>query len=412
MYQRAVPQPSVGGMPQFPSNSSEIEFRPVSFNTNHRSSIPVPTDFHFEEDLVSLLIFSRTTARSTLSLLLLLSVAGLIPAAFAQTPTSGPAAPPDDPSTGTITGTVIARDGSVYEGVHVTLKSALNTAHPPTEQTMLTDSSGVYRFSAVVPGIFEITITSSGFTPKIITGTLTSSTTYEAPPVTLAFAADSEVEVTASRNEIATEQLHIEEQQRVLGFIPNFYVVYTSNAVPLSSHQKFHLFWRTQIDPLTFVAAAATAGYQQANNDFSGYGQGTQGYFKRFGANYADSFTGNAIGGAILPSILKQDPRYYYLGHGTIRHRALYAMANAVICKGDNGRWQFNYSAIGGSLAAGGISNLYYPASDRNGAGLTFENTGLGIAGGAVGNLFQEFVVRKLTPHLPKYGNQKQQPTP
>jgi hypothetical protein len=332
--------------------------------------------------------------------------------AFAQAPAPNTSAIPDDPAMGAITGTVISADRSVYEGVHVTLKSALNAPHPPAEQTLLTDSSGIYRFSSIAPGPFEITISSKGFTTQTLTGTLTPGTTYEAPAVTLAFAANSEVEVTASRTEIATEQLHIEEQQRVLGFIPNFYVVYTSNAVSLSPRQKFHLFWRTQIDPLTFVAAAAAAGYQQANNDFSGYGQGAQGYFKRFGANYADSFIGNAIGGAVLPSLLKQDPRYYYLGHGTIRHRALYAIANAVICKSDSGRWQVNYSAIGGSLAAGGISNLYYPASDRNGAGLTFENTGLGIAGGAVGNLFQEFVVRKLTPHLPKYGNQTQQPVP
>lgn len=358
-------------------------------------------------------------ARCTLSLRIValflaagLLAAGLIPASFAQAPASGTSAIPDDPAMGSITGTVISADRSVYEGVHVTLKSALNAAHPPAEQSFLTDSSGTYHFSAVTPGPFEITISSKGFTTQTLTGTLTPGTAYEAPATTLAFAANSEVEVTASRAEIATEQIYIEEQQRVFGFIPNFYVVYTPNAVPLAPKQKFHLFWRTQIDPITFVAAAASAGYQQANNDFAGYGQGAQGYFKRFGANYADSFIGNAIGGAILPSLLKQDPRYFYLGHGTIRHRALYAIANAVICKGDNGRWQVNYSGIGGSLAAGGISNLYYPASDRNGAGLTFENTALGIAGGAVGNLFQEFIVRKLTPHLPKYGNQQQPPTP
>jgi hypothetical protein len=105
------------------------------------------------------------------------------------------------------------------------------------------------------------------------------------------------------------------------------------------------------------------------------------------------------IGGAILPSLLKQDPRYFYKGTGSTRSRILYALANAVICKGDNGHWQANYSGILGALAAGGISNLYYPASSRNGAGLTFENTLIGIGGSAVGNLFQEFLVRKLTPH-------------
>ena len=95
---------------------------------------------------------------------------------------------------------------------------------------------------------------------------------------------------------------------------------------------------------------------------------------KRYGAGYADIVTGTFIGSAILPSLLKQDPRYFYKGTGSTRSRILYAIANSVICKGDNGRWQANYSSILGSLAAGGISNLYYPAQDRNGAGLTFEN--------------------------------------
>jgi len=73
-----------------------------------------------------------------------------------------------------------------------------------------------------------------------------------------------------------------------------------------------------------------------------------------------------------------------------------------VICKGDNGRWQPNYSNILGSVAAGGISNLYYPAQDRNGAGLTFENAAIGIGASAASNLLQEFLIRKLTPKVPK----------
>lgn len=142
---------------------------------------------------------------------------------------------------------------------------------------------------------------------------------------------------------------------------------------------------------------------EQANNAFSGYGQGAQGYAKRYGASYSDQFIGNFLGGAVFPVMFKQDPRYFYKGTGTIRSRAFYAIANAVICKGDNGHWQFDYSGIMGSLAAGGVSNLYYPASDRDGAGLTFQETGLEIAGSAVANLFQEFVVRRLTPKIPRY---------
>ena len=75
------------------------------------------------------------------------------------------------------------------------------------------------------------------------------------------------------------------------------------------------------------------------------------------------------IGSAILPSILHQDPRYFYKGTGSITSRALYAISTVVICRGDNGRWQPNYSNVAGNLISAGISNLYYPASNRNGAG-------------------------------------------
>jgi hypothetical protein len=208
------------------------------------------------------------------------------------------------------------------------------------------------------------------------------------------------VQVVVPRVEIAEEQIKEEEKQRVLGFVPNFYVSYVPDAAPLTSKQKFELAWKTTVDPVTFVLTGAVAGIQQANNVFSGYGQGAQGYGKRYGADYADSVTSIFIGSAILPSLLKQDPRYFYKGSGSTRSRFLYAIANSVICKGDNGRWQANYSNVLGSLAAGGLSNLYYPAQDRNGAALTFENAALEIGASAAANLLQEFVLRKLTPNF------------
>ena len=107
---------------------------------------------------------------------------------------------------------------------------------------------------------------------------------------------------------------------------------------------------------MTWLVVGAFAGVEQAGNTFAGYGQGAQGYGKRFGANYADGLSDTMIGGAILPSLFKQDPRYFYKGTGTIRSRAMYAIANAVICKGDNGRWQPNYSAHSGR--AGGRRHL------------------------------------------------------
>jgi hypothetical protein len=224
------------------------------------------------------------------------------------------------------------------------------------------------------------------------------------PRVTLPVAlAMTEVKVALSAPEIAQEQIEQQEKQRVLGVIPNFYISYVPNAVAMNPRQKFSLAFKTITDPVTFGIVGVIAGVQQAQNDFSGYGQGAAGYAKRYGASYANLASGTLIGGAILPSILKQDPRYFYKGTGTKRSRAFYAIANAVICKGDNGRWQPNYSNMLGSLAAGGLSNLYYPSSDRQGVRLTFETALIGIGVTGAVNVLQEFFIPKFSTNVPKH---------
>ena len=299
-------------------------------------------------------------------------------------------------SMGTIAGTVFDPNGNFVVSATVKLSHEGNT--PELELT--SDQQGHFQFTGVPAGRFQVTISAEGFGTRQEVGVLHAGEALEMPQLSLAVAgATTEVQVRVTTYELAEEQIKVEETQRVLGVIPNFYVTYDPAALPLKPKQKFEIAWKTSVDPVTFAAAGAVSGVQQAADGFKGYGQGSQGYAKRFGANYADSVIGNMIGGAILPSILKQDPRYFYKGTGTKRSRVLYALANAVVCKGDNGHWQPDYSGILGALAAGGISNLYYPASSRNGAGLTFENTLLGIAGSGIGNLFQEFLVRRLTPH-------------
>jgi hypothetical protein len=303
---------------------------------------------------------------------------------------------------GSIRGVVVDRDGSVCEGAHISLMQTASI--PPFVRTAISDSNGRFNFSGVPAGAFKLTISSEGFTTSVITGLLHPGESYETQPTALLVTtAQSEVRVNASQLEIGQEQLKEEEQQRLLGFIPNFYVSYAPNAPPLTSRQKFYLAWKSSIDPVAFLAAGIFAGIEQADNSFSGYGQGAQGYAKRYAASYANGFISTMIGDAMLPSLLKQDPRYFYKGTGSKRSRALYAIEMSVVCRGDNGRWQANYSGIAGALAAGGISNLYYPAANRNGAALTFENLGIGIAGAAIQNLFQEFISRKLTPKLPDF---------
>jgi hypothetical protein len=276
-------------------------------------------------------------------------------------------------------------------------------------QEVSSDDGGQFLFANVTPGPFQLTITLSGFATQSLSGVLSSGEVYTVPQTTLAIAtATTEIRVVPTVVEVAEDEIKVEEKQRVLGVIPNFYVSYIPNAAPLNPKQKFELAWKTTVDPVTFGLTGAIAGIQQAQNDFSGYGQGAQGYAKRYGASYANLATETFIGGAILPSLLKQDPRYFYKGSGSKRSRILYAIANAVICKGDDGHWQANYSSILGSLAAGGISNLYYPANNRDGAELTFENALIGIGESAAANILQEFVVRRLTPSASK--SQQAQP--
>jgi len=205
------------------------------------------------------------------------------------------------------------------------------------------------------------------------------------------------VTVTASSEQIATEQVHLAEQQRVLGFIPNFYVVYNSkDAVPLTTKLKFQMAYKVSVDPVSIIGAAALAGINQAG-DRPDYQQGWKGYGQRFGAAYADSATDIFIGGAILPSLLHQDPRYFYQGTGTIKSRTLHALANPFICKGDNGRNQVNFSSMGGDLISASISNAYYPESNR-GASLVFTTFAINTAERELSSVVQEFVLRKLTP--------------
>jgi hypothetical protein len=193
-----------------------------------------------------------------------------------------------------------------------------------------------------------------------------------------------------TQQEKADQQLKQQEKQRIAGVVPNFNVSYNEDAAPLSRKQKLHLAFHTAIDPVSFGVAAFDAGFSQAEDDFPGYGQGAQGYAKRFGASYVDNFDGTMLGNAIFPIILKQDPRYFRRGKGRFTTRFLYSISTTVWCKNDNGSHGPNYSNILGNLAAGGISNLYYPASDR-GAGLTFERGFTVTAYGAAGGIFNEF---------------------
>ena len=294
---------------------------------------------------------------------------------------------------GSITGTIADQSGAIVPGALVTL-----TGDNLPDQDVVSDEDGEFRFANIIPGAFRITVNAAGLTVQTFTGLLHPAEAYVIPPISLSVApAFTNVRVEPPRAEIAEMQIKDQEEQRILGIIPNFYASYVPNAVALNSRQKFELVWKTVIDPFTFAGAGIIAGFQQATNTFPGYGQGAEGYAKRYGAAYSDFAVEAFIGNGVLPSLLKQDPRYFYKGTGSAGSRFLYAIANSIICKGDNGRWQPNYSNILGTLAAGGISNLYHPPNDRNNVSSVFRVTAVEITQTAIFNIMQEFLIRKVT---------------
>lgn len=143
------------------------------------------------------------------------------------------------------------------------------------------------------------------------------------------------------------------------------------------------------------MGVGVLAAINQAG-DIPNYPQGFKGYGQRVGAVAADSLSDIMIGGAILPSLLHQDPRYFYQGTGSNSSRVFHALTSPFICRGDNGLLQPNYSSVGGDLGSAAISNLYYPASNRGG-GLVLENFVISTGERMLSNVIQEFVLPRLT---------------
>lgn len=299
------------------------------------------------------------------------------------------------PRVGDISGTVT----DVLDEVVSAATVVLYGPGPDALRTVVASDNGAFDFGAVSPGgPYHVTISAHGFadwtSPEFV---IKPSQFLLLSDIRLVFAGGvTSVTVHAPSEEIATEQVRVEERQRVLGIIPNFYVVYDPNPAPLTTRLKFSLALKVSKDPVTFLGAAFIAGVDQASGT-PNYGQGAKGYGQRFGANYANGLTDIMIGGAILPSVLHQDPRYFYQGTGTKKSRFLHAISTPFYCRGDNGVWEPNYSALGGYLASGAIANTYYPESNR-GPGLVFGTAGIDIGADMANGLLQEFVLRRFTP--------------
>jgi hypothetical protein len=301
-----------------------------------------------------------------------------------------------DPQLGTIGGTVLDFSGDVVPKATATLEGLV----PSEKQITTANDSAAFEFHDVKLGVpYHVWVAANGFeewcSPTIVLTPDRSVLLVTDVKLRLS-GTETSVTVYSSTQQIAVEQVHLEEQQRVLGLIPNFYAVYDSqNVVPLTARLKFQLALRVSVDPVTVMAVPLTAGLRQAAGT-PNYGQGAKGYGQRVGAEAAAGFSDIMIGGAILPSLLHQDPRYFYQGAGTTRSRLGHAFASPFVCRGDNGRMQPNYSSIGGDLASAALMNTYYPQSNR-GARLVVGQFAVGTAERELSAVLQEFVLPRMT---------------
>ena len=193
---------------------------------------------------------------------------------------------------------------------------------------------------------------------------------------------------------------------RLFYTLPNFLTLEDAGKVPpLSTAQKFKVVLRSSFDYVEYPWYGALAGISQWENSEAGYGQGAAGYGKRYAASFADGTLENFMTGAILPSLLRQDPRFYQTSKGSFLHRLGYAVSRIFVTRTDRGGEQFNYSEIFGSAIAAGISTYsYHPRADR-----TVPNTA-SVWGSEVGYDTLTIVVKEFWPDIRRKISHKRHP--
>ena len=292
-----------------------------------------------------------------------------------------------------VLGIVLDVSGASVSGAQVNLMHEDGTEL----HTMVSEADGGFDFTKIPAGSYLVIVNAKDFaTFTSAEFAIAEQQIYEVPNVSLSVAA-ANMAVTVHPTEfIAAEQIRAAEKQRLMGVIPNFYTSYTFDAAPLTARQKFLFAVRGTFDPVSMVGVAFGAGIEQATNAYAGYGQGAAGYGKRFAAKFADGRSSDFLTHAVFPSLLHQDPRYYYLGSGSVKARLAHAVGSAFFTRTDNGLTAPNYSYFLGDFGSAALSNLYYPRANR-GAGLVFTNAAVGLAGRIGGNILREFSKRLTT---------------
>ena len=296
------------------------------------------------------------------------------------------------PQPAAVMGTALDVAGGVIPGATVTLQCI----RPDDVRRAVTQDNGFFKIADVAPGIpYHVIVNAKGFASwtsnEIV---LQPGQSFIVTGITLRIATVQTTVNAVTPEELAVQQVREEEKQRILGgIIPNFYVVYHPDAVPLTPKLKFHLAIKALTDPVTIAGFSANAAIYQAAG-YPGYRQGAAGYGERLGATFAGGYTNILVGDALLPSLLHQDPRYFYQGTGTRKSRLLHALSTPLITRGDDGRREINFSNIGGDLASGAIANAYYPPRDRGGWRVGGSAL-IGIGGRMIEGVAQEFIFHR-----------------
>lgn len=330
----------------------------------------------------------------TLALLSSVTILAIAPlrAQSAESVVQSPAAD----GSGSILATVLDVNGGGVPGAQISLTN-INTLQ---RYTLLSGENGEFAFTGVPPGTYLIAVEVKGFEPYASAEfPISTGQVYDMPRIQLSIAPQKQVIVVRPTEVIAQMQMKAEEEQRLVGVLPNFYTSYVWDAAPLTTKQKFSLTKRDIFDPGYLLGVGVAAGAEQANNSFAGYGQGAAGYGKRFAAGLGNRLIGDFMSHAVFPSIFHQDPRYFYQGSGSVNSRFIHALSWAVIARSDSGHSMPNYSYLLGDLTAAALSNLYYPRADR-GADLTFTNFAIEVAGRAGEGVIREFVKKHLTRNV------------
>lgn len=299
-----------------------------------------------------------------------------------------------DSQLATVTGTVLDINGGIIPGATVTLGGAI----PNGPRSTSASDSGFFQFTDIQPGSeYRVTVQAPGFadwTSNPIS--LLPGQYYILKGIQLRVATVEVSVVAITPEQAAIEQVRVQETQRILGFIPNFYVNFDRKPQPMTSKLKFQLARKALTDKVTLAGFGLNAAFYQMAG-WPGYRGGMAGYGQRLAATFAGGYGHVLAGDALLPAIFHQDPRYFYKGTGTRRSRFLYAISNSVFTVGDNGHRQVNYSGLGGDLVAGALANAYYPAKDK-GVGLMLRGTLIGTAGRTAFALGEEFVLNRHPP--------------